>query len=347
MSKYFILLSLLVLSACRQNVAEGPIVSKDPNLTPNDSIEKMLAAIRKQDLSDKFVAPEYEQALKNPTAVSRIEIQAAGGRLSEIGKLENLQELLLTYLNVKQLPEGIASLKRLQLLDILCLPNLEVLPQSLSTIPYLHHFSITGGSGCDTIKVPANLFQVVGNISGLQTLRIRGINTVYNYPAEIGRLSRLHSLDFSGTRIAYINPNISQNTQLDTLILEDNNLTTLPASIGRLSKLQYLSLRGNRGLRALPAEVAQLTSLEVLALGFGDEELYNANARTIAPYPIPLGIEKFQNLKQLLLYGYSDNDVARFQELLPNVSISNDVPSAEADLSSLTPANEASDSPAN
>lgn len=318
-------LSFVVASGCKPSADQAPLAVKDPDLRPNDSLEQMIANLRKQDYNQKFVAPELEQALKNPGAVYRLEVQAAIGRLEEIGTLTNLRELLLTYLQAKQLPASMANLTKLQQLDLVCLPALTEMPAVLTSLPKLERLSLVGGTGCDTMRLPYNTFGVVGSLSNLRELRVRQIKTIFTFPVEITRLRRLHYLDFSGTNVTSLSPAIGNLTNLDTLVLDDNRLNSLPNELGNLTNLKFLSLRGNRNLRALPASLANLKNLECLALGYGDDELFNPAPSAAVPYKLPQGIENLKNVVWFQLYGFDDETVARLQALFPNARITNDV----------------------
>jgi Leucine-rich repeat (LRR) protein len=333
---------MVAVAGCKPSPDQGPLAVKDPDLRPNDSLEQMIANLRKQDYSQKFVAPELEQALKNPTVVTRLEVQAAIGRLDEIGTLVNLRELLLTYLQAKQLPASMANLIQLQQLDMLCLPALTEMPAVLASLPQLQRLSVVGGTGCDTMRLPYNTFGVVGSLSNLRELRVRQIKTVYTFPGELGRLRRLHYLDFSGTNATAVSPAIGNLTNLDTLVLDDNRLTSLPNEMGKLANLKFLSVRGNRNLRSLPASLASLSNLECLALGFGDDELFNTAPSAAVSYNLPTGIENLKNVGWFQLYGFDDETVARLQALFPNARITNDVYDPAAEEATAVPEGEAS-----
>ena len=53
------------------------------------------------------------------------------------------------------------------------------------------------------------------------------------------------------------------NARIVTLLLANNQLTSLPVEIGRLTELKTLGLRNNQ-LTSLPAEIGRLTGLEAI-----------------------------------------------------------------------------------
>lgn len=84
-------------------------------------------------------------------------------------------------------------------------------------------------------------------------------------PPEIGKLSKLASLNLSFNRIAFLPPEIGQLSELIMLDLSINWLTRLPVEIGQLSNLRRFYSNGNR-LTALPPQINQLSKLEILDL---------------------------------------------------------------------------------
>jgi hypothetical protein len=81
-------------------------------------------------------------------------------------------------------------------------------------------------------------------------------------PDEIGTLTGLRKLHVYGDRnlplplLKSISPAIGQCTEIEELLINENNLATLPAEIIRLEKLTNLSI-GDNQLVNLPPEVAQ------------------------------------------------------------------------------------------
>src|SRR5258706_9870417 len=76
---------------------------------------------------------------------------------------------------------------------------------------------------------------------------------------------RLLYLDISGLGLLQLPSEIWQLTNLESLYLNNNQLSQLPIEIGQLTNLESLHL-SNNGLSQLPAEIGQLTNLEWLRL---------------------------------------------------------------------------------
>ncbi|MGB3642406.1 MAG: COR domain-containing protein, partial [Rivularia sp. (in: cyanobacteria)] len=109
-------------------------------------------------------------------------------------------------------------------------------------------------------------------------------------PAEIGQLTNLQTLDLWDNKLSSLPAEIGQLTNLQFLYLSSNKLSSLPAEIGQLTNLQFLNLESNE-LSSLPGEIGQLTNLQSLYLY--NNELSN----------LPSEIVQFTNLQSLNLSG--------------------------------------------
>lgn len=78
-------------------------------------------------------------------------------------------------------------------------------------------------------------------------------------------------LDLSGVGLTELPKSLSLLTQLQELLLRDDQLMALPESIGQLAQLWVLDLSRNQ-LTALPESLRKLTALEVLYL-YGNDAL--------------------------------------------------------------------------
>ncbi|MBG1240332.1 COR domain-containing protein, partial [Nostoc sp. NZL] len=82
---------------------------------------------------------------------------------------------------------------------------------------------------------------------------------------EIGQLTNLQTLDLSSNQLSSLPPEFVQLTNLQTLYLSNNQLSSLPPEIVQLTNLQTLDLSSNQ-LSSLPPEIGQLTNLQTLDL---------------------------------------------------------------------------------
>ncbi|MEM7538883.1 MAG: leucine-rich repeat domain-containing protein, partial [Chloroflexota bacterium] len=123
-------------------------------------------------------------------------------------------------------------------------------------------------------------------------------------PVEIGNLSNLTSLYLGYNQLTSIPVEIGNLSSLTTLDLFWNQLISIPVEIANLSNLKFLSLTDNR-LTAIPAEVGNISNLTSLYLG--------ANQLT----SIPVEIANLSNLTSLDL---SKNQLTTIPVEIANLS---------------------------
>lgn len=75
------------------------------------------------------------------------------------------------------------------------------------------------------------------------------------------------ALDLHNKNLRAIPETVFQHSQLQILLLSQNQLNTLPTQINKLTNLQTLDLSSNHNLNSLPDEIGALGSLESLFLG--------------------------------------------------------------------------------
>lgn len=108
--------------------------------------------------------------------------------------------------------------------------------------------------------------KAVEGVSVIENGRITGLflqeGGITEIPDEIGRLTALKKIHLYGDRLLpqpllkKISPAIGKCTEIEELLLNQNELTTLPAEIANLQKLRNLSIADNR-LQNLPPAVIE------------------------------------------------------------------------------------------
>ena len=91
------------------------------------------------------------------------------------------------------------------------------------------------------------------------------IRTWLNDASNVPLLNRITELDLGEAKLRVLPPEIASFTELQKLLLMDNQLSSLPKEIGKLKQLVWLKLSGNQ-LRSLPKEIGNLRELRVLDL---------------------------------------------------------------------------------
>ena len=251
--------------------------------------------------------------------------QEAEQRIEE-ARREGAIELDLRIMGLTELPEAIASLTKLQTLN---LANNE-----LTELP-----------------------EAIASLTKLQTLNLWG-NRLTEFPEAITSLTQLQSLDLSRNQLMEIpEVRISQLTQLQYLNIYYNKLTGLPDSIVCLTELKKLGLSGNP-IGHLPSSIQALKKLEELYIGclglktlpswishFSLLEKLEIDGNYLTD--LPISVSQLSELKRLFIGGSDQNgnpllclpDCIRYLSSLESLWIAgcelHDLPDWIGDLSSL------------
>ncbi|MGW9455933.1 leucine-rich repeat domain-containing protein [Streptomyces globisporus] len=123
-------------------------------------------------------------------------------------------------------------------------------------------------------------------------------------PESIGSLTQLTTLHLFGNQLTSVPESIGNLTQLTTLHLFGNQLTSVPESIGNLTQLDELRLDGNQ-LTSVPESIGNLTQLTRFDL--------DDNRLTTVPGPL-------KNLTRLTVLHLFDNQLTSVPEWLGNLT---------------------------
>ncbi len=157
---------------------------------------------------------------------------------------------------------------------------------------------------------------IIGNLSGLQSLYLWYNNINGNIPAEIGNLTNLTSLDLNNNNniSGSIPKELGNLSKLEYLDLSGNNLSgSVPKELGNLDKLQVLYLSFNRISGLLPREIGNLSELRY----------FKINHNTIQG-PLPAELSQLNKLETLHINAnwigkIVDENIPREARQIPNI----------------------------
>jgi Leucine-rich repeat (LRR) protein len=155
-----------------------------------------------------------DEALKEPSRVKKLSLNDIGDSLSpEIGKLVNLESLLIEHSSIKYLPDSFVNLVRLSALYI---------------------------RDCGFESIPKQLF----GLKNLRSLSITMCN-IESIPPELASLQNLWVFSLRANRLKEFPRGRVQTRDLSMLSLESNLLTTFDYTKEDFPLLTYLSLSYN------------------------------------------------------------------------------------------------------
>lgn len=151
----------------------------------------------------------------------------------EKARQEGAIELDLSCLELRELPEAIAFLTQLRVLN-LHNNQLSQLPEAIASLTQLQRFSLDN-------------------------------NQLRELPETIASLTQLQGLNLHNNQLTELPEALASLTHLQEFDLSNNQLTELPEAIASLTELQWLSLDNNQ-LRELPETITSLTQLQEVYL---------------------------------------------------------------------------------
>ena len=224
-----------------------------------------------------------------------------------IGKLESLTHLNLLQNCLISLPSSIGSLRKLQVLDVShnCLISL---PLAVTTLEQIRVLNLE----CNQLsEIPHDIEKMNCECINLNS------NKITMLPRAIGKMSKLKQLSCNDNNLKFLPVELFESKTLNVLHLSRNNISQLPNAIGNLSDtLESLWLDNNQ-LSALPSHFYQLIHLKDLQLE-GNCGMVNPSFSTIAQGP--LAVLKWCRLNLARSdYTRKRNIIAAVQDVLEQV----------------------------
>ncbi|XP_072980775.1 plant intracellular Ras-group-related LRR protein 7 isoform X1 [Typha angustifolia] len=156
----------------------------------------------------------------------------------EIGRLINMQRLILVGNLIERLPTNLGNLRTLKFL-ILDGNQITVLPDELGSLSRLEQLSICRNS---LVCLP----KTIGDLHNLLLLNVSD-NKLKSFPESIGGCTSLEELQANGNSIEALPKSICNLVHLKSLLLNNNNIhQQLPENLLKDCKaLQNISLHDN------------------------------------------------------------------------------------------------------
>lgn len=198
-----------------------------------------------------------DKALDNPLAVQRLKIsnKNLGSLPAEIGRLENLKQLILFRVHIDSLPPEIGQLKELEYLAVTS-SRLQKVPAEIGQLKKLTRLSFE----YNQLEALPN---EIGNLVHLNELKLTN-NFLQSLPSSIGNLTSLEFLYLSENRLAALPNEIGELVNLRFFYVGKNALEDLPASMGNLTVLNELDIAKCGPMVRVPEALCNVHSLEIL-----------------------------------------------------------------------------------
>ncbi len=217
---------------------------------------------------------------------------------AKIGKLKDLQALILSGNEVKTFPAGFSDLYNLlyfasynneftgfppDFKKLVNLGYLELFASKIDSIPsdiaYLGKLkTLKISSTNDTLHLPTSLRY----LKNLKDVTIENC-VLDSFPKEIFRIPNLTFLNLTNVNMFYVTKHFERFTNLEVLVLDGNQLQNLPIEIYKAKKLRFLSVKNNH-LQKMPDSISQLENLTILDVrGNGFSPEYIEELKTLLP----------------------------------------------------------------
>ncbi|BDS14231.1 leucine-rich repeat domain-containing protein [Aureispira anguillae] len=171
-----------------------------------------------------------------------------------IGKLKQLEKLLLFQNSLEELPATIGDLDQLKELSVWS-NKIKKLPSSIGQLKQLKSLDISANK---LTELP----ETIANLSELEYLTIIN-NPLPKTPEFIGELSNLRQL-----KISLPFDGVNKLKQLKKLMITDKHLVSLPLALGGLESLELLDLK-SEALTTIPSAILEkLPNLKLISVHY-------------------------------------------------------------------------------
>ncbi|KAL4564970.1 hypothetical protein LXL04_029049 [Taraxacum kok-saghyz] len=177
----------------------------------------------------------------------------------ELGHLESLVQLRLSYTKIKHLPDDICMLKHLKLLKLDGCSLLQKLPKNLGWLECLEKLSL---SNTEIIHLPDSICM----LKHLKYLELNQCSLLEKLPEDLGCLESAEYLELSGTKIMHLPDSICKLKHLKYLgLYKCLLLEKLPEDLGELECMERIILRATK-IKNIPDSICMLKHLKDLQL---------------------------------------------------------------------------------
>jgi hypothetical protein len=173
----------------------------------------------------------------------------------DFSNLKSLKELSIANNNIQSLPYAIFTLRHLHSLDA-SYNQMKSIPHQIVQIPKLRMLIIQGNL---LVNLPANLDTLHylnianNNFQNFSVIRMRQLrhlnashNNLENMPLGTYNLVLLETLKLNDNNISYLSQDIILLKKLRVLEMSHNRLTNLPQVIDELEKLEVFNIKGKK-----------------------------------------------------------------------------------------------------
>ncbi len=182
----------------------------------------------------------------------------------EVGRLTNLEELIIEYFNPKEgttgIPDSIANLTNVKKIYIMRCRSLTRLPEAFGNLPSLEYLYI---KDCPSLE---GLPESFGKLPSLKKLEIKKCPLLKRLPESFGYLPSLEELLIEDTPIEDFPASSEKLTSLKKIEIRKHPLEYLPARIGELKAIETIRVEESPKIKDVPTSWTRLTSLNSLGM---------------------------------------------------------------------------------